>query len=94
MTRWDRSFSVESTVFPGEYTVTGILKAPHPSSDLYFQILSTTATTVAEVRDKWTMWQPLLSWRPVETFVLLKAGQDHKSLQSRMQSLIERFNGG
>ena len=89
-----RSFSVESTVFPGEYTVTGILKAPHPSSDLNFQILSTTVTPVGEVRDKWTMWQPMLSWRPVETFVLLKAGQDHKSLQTKMQSLIERFMGG
>ena len=89
-----RSFSVESTVFPGEYTVTGILKAPHPSSDLSFQILSTTVTPVGEVRDKWTMWQPMLSWRPVETFVLLKAGQDHRSLQTKMQSLIERFMGG
>ncbi len=88
-----RSFSIESTVFPGEYTVTGILKAPHPSSDLYFQILSTTVTPVADVQHKWTMWQPMLSWRPVKTFVLFKAGQDPETLQRKMQSLIERFMG-
>lgn len=88
-----RSFSIESTVFPGEFTVAGIVREPHLSSELYFQILSTTVTPVAEVRDKWTMWQPMLSWRPVKTLVLLKAGQDPETLQTKMQTLIERFMG-
>ena len=88
-----QTFSIENVVFPGEYTVTGIVKAPPFSSDLYFQILSITVTPVLEMREIWTTWQPMLAWRPVKTFVLLKVGQNAEILQTKMQSLIEQYMG-
>ncbi len=88
-----QTFSIDNRHSPGEYTVTGIVKAPHISSDLYFQILSTTIPSVGQTQGLWTMWQPLPSWRPVKTFVLLKAGQNAETLQAKMQPLIKQYMG-
>ena len=86
-----KTFSIDNVSFPGEYTVTGIVKAPHLSSGLYFEILSTTLTPVEETQEVWTLWRPLQSWRPVNTYVLLKAGQTAETLQAKMQSLIKQY---
>ncbi len=86
-----QTVSIGNRNFPGEYTVTGIVKAAHLSSDLYFQILSTTIPPVEETQEVWTMWRPTQSWRPVKTFVLLKAGQNAETLQAKMQSLIKQY---
>ena len=88
-----KTFSIDNVSFPGEYTVTGIVKAPPLSSRLYFEILSTTMTPVLETQEVWTMWRPLQSWRPVNTFVLLKAGQNPETLQAKIQSLIKQYMG-
>ena len=88
-----QTFSIDSRSFPGEYTVTGIVKAPHLSSRLYFEILTTTIPPVEETQEVWTMWRPLQSWRPVKTFVLLKAGQNAEILQTKMQPLIKQYMG-
>ncbi|MCY3869880.1 MAG: ABC transporter permease, partial [Gemmatimonadetes bacterium] len=88
-----QTVSIDNRNFPGEYTVTGIVKAPHLSSDLYFQILSTTTPPVEETQEVWTMWLPKQSWRPVKTYVLLKAGQNAETLQAKMQSLIVQYMG-
>ncbi len=88
-----QTFSIDSRSFPGEYTVTGIVKAPHLSSDLYFEILTTTVPPVEETQEVWTLWRPLQSWRPVNTYVLLKAGQTAETLQAKMQSLIKQYMG-
>ena len=88
-----KTFSIDNVSFPGEYTVTGIVKAPHLSSDLYFEILTTTIPPVEETQEVWTMWRPLQSWRPVNTYVLLKAGQTAETLQAKMQSLIKQYMG-
>ena len=88
-----QTFSIENVSFPGEYTVTGIVKAPHLSSGLYFEILSTTLTPVEETQEVWTLWRPTQSWRPVKTFVLLKAGQNAEILQTKMQPLIKQYMG-
>ena len=88
-----KTVSIDSRSFPGEYTVTGIVKAPHLSSNLYFQILSTTIPSVAETQEVWTLWRPTQSWRPVKTFVLLKAGQNAETLQTKMQPLIVQYMG-
>ncbi len=88
-----QTFSIDDNSFPGKYTVTGIVKKPHLSPELYFQILSTTIPPVEETQQVWTMWRPLLSWRPVNTFVLLKAGQNAETLQAKMQSLIKQYMG-
>ena len=88
-----QTFSIDDNSFPGEYTVTGIVKAPHLSPELYFQILSTTIPPVEETQRAWAMWRPLQSWRPVNTFVLLKAGQNAETLQAKMQSLIKQYMG-
>ena len=39
------------------------------------------------------MWLPKQSWRPVKTFVLLKAGQNAETLQAKMQPLIKQYMG-
>ena len=88
-----KTVSIDSRSFPGEYTVTGIVKAPHLSSNLYFQILSTTIPSVEETQEVWTLWRPTQSWRPVKTFVLLKAGQNAETLQTKMQPLIVQYMG-
>ena len=88
-----RTFSINNRSFPGEYTVTGIVKAPHLSSGFYFQILSTTIPPVEETQEAWAMWRPTQSWRPVRTFVLLKAGQNAETLQTKMQPLIKQYMG-
>ncbi|MDE2828720.1 MAG: ABC transporter permease, partial [Gemmatimonadota bacterium] len=88
-----QTLSIDSRSFPGEYTVTGIVKAPHLSSGFYFQILSTTIPSVEETQEVWTMWRPTQSWRPVNTYVLLKVGQNAESLQAKMQSLIVQYLG-
>ena len=88
-----KTFSIDNVSFPGEYTVTGIVKAPHLSSGLYFQILSTTIPSVEETQDVWTLWRPTQSWRPVNTYVLLKTGQNAETLQAKMQSLIKQYMG-
>ena len=88
-----QTLSIDSRSFPGEYTVTGIVKAPHLSSGFYFQILSTTIPSVGETQEVWTMWRPTQSWRPVNTYVLLKVGQNAESLQAKMQSLIVQYLG-
>ena len=74
-----KTFSIDNRSFPGEYTVTGIVKAPHLSSGFYFQILSTTIPPVEETQEVWTMWRPTQSWRPVNTYVLLKAGTKRRN---------------
>ena len=88
-----QTVSIDNRSFPGEYTVTGIVKAPHLSSGLYFQILSTTIPPVEETQEVWTLWRPTQSWRPVKTFVLLKAGQNAETLQAKMQPLIKQYMG-
>ena len=88
-----RTFSIDNRSFPGEYTVTGIVKAPHLSSGFYFQILSTTIPPVEETQEAWALWRPTQSWRPVRTFVLLKAGQNAETLQTKMQPLIKQYMG-
>ncbi len=88
-----KTFSIDSRSFPSEYIVTGIVKAPHLSSDLYFEILSNTIPPVEETQEVWTLWRPTQSWRPVKTFVLLKAGQNAETLQAKMQPLITQYMG-
>ena len=88
-----QTISIENRNFPGEYTVTGIVKAPHLLSDLQFHLLTTTIPSVEETQETWTMWRPTQSWRPVKTFLLLKAGQTTETLQAKMQPLITQYMG-
>ena len=84
-----QTVSVDNRIFPGEYTVTGIVKAPQRSSDLHFHLLTTTIPSVGKT--PWTMWLPRQSWRPVNTYVLLKTGQNAETLQTKMQPLIKQY---
>ncbi len=88
-----KTVSIDNRNFPGEYTVTGIVKAPHLLSDLQFHLLTTTIPSVEETQEVWTVWLPRQSWRPVKTFVLLKAGQNAETLQAKMQPLIKQYLG-
>ena len=88
-----KTVSVDNRNFPGEYTVTGIVKAPHLLSDLQFHLLTTTIPSVGKTQEPWMMWLPRQSWRPVKTFVLLKAGQNAETLQAKMQPLIVQYMG-
>ncbi len=86
-----QTVSVDNRIFPGEYTVTGIVKAPQRSSDLHFHLLTTTIPSVEKT--PWIMWLPRQSWRPVNTYVLLKTGQNAETLQTKMQPLIKQYMG-
>ncbi len=86
-----QTVSVDNRIFPGEYTVTGIVKAPQRSSDLHFHLLTTTIPSVGKT--PWIMWLPRQSWRPVNTYVLLKTGQNAETLQTKMQPLIKQYMG-
>ncbi len=86
-----KTVSVDNRIFPGEYTVTGIAKAPQRSSDLHFHLLTTTIPSVGKT--PWIMWLPRQPWRPVNTYVLLKTGQNAETLQTKMQPLIKQYMG-
>ena len=88
-----KTISVDNRYMPGEYTVTGIVKAPQLSSELYFQLLTTTIPSAGRTPELWQMWLSGQSWRPVNTYVLLKAGQNAETLQAKMQSLIKQYMG-
>ena len=88
-----KTVSIDNRNFPGEYTVTGIVKAPHLLSDLQFHLLTTTVPSVGKTQEPWMMWLPRQSWRPVKTFVLLKTGQNAETLQAKMQMLIKQYMG-
>ena len=88
-----KTISVDNRYMPGEYTVTGIVKAPQLSSELYFQLLTTTIPSAGRTPELWKMWLPGQSWRPVNTYVLLKAGQNAETLKTKMQSLIVQYMG-
>ena len=88
-----KTISVDNRYMPGEYTVTGIVKAPQLSSELYFQLLTTTIPSAGRTPELWKMWLPGQSWRPVNTYVLLKAGQNAETLQVKMQSVIVQYMG-
>ena len=85
--------SVDNRYIPGDYTVTGIVKAPQLSSELYFHLLTTTIPSAGRTPELWKMWLPGQSWRPVNTYVLLKAGQNAETLKTKMQSLIKQYMG-
>ena len=88
-----QTVSVDNRYMPGEYTVTGIVKAPQLSSELYFHLLTTTIPSAGRTPELWKMWLPGQSWRPVNTYVLLKAGQNAETLKTKMQSLIVQYLG-
>ena len=88
-----QTVSVDNRIFPGEYTVTGIAKAPQRSSDLHFHLLTTTIPSVGKTQEPWIMWLPRQPWRPVNTYVLLKTGQNAETLQTKMQPLIKQYMG-
>ena len=88
-----QTVSVDNRIFIGEYTVTGIVKAPQRSSDLHFHLLTTTIPSVGKTQEPWTVWLPRQSWRPVNTYVLLKTGQNAETLQTKMQPLIKQYMG-
>ena len=88
-----QTVSVDNRYMPGEYTVTGIVKAPQLSSELYFHLLTTTIPSAGRTPELWKMWLPGQSWRLVNTYVLLKAGQNAETLKTKMQSLIVQYLG-
>ncbi len=88
-----QTVSVDNRYMPGEYTVTGIVKAPQLSSELYFHLLTATIPSAGRTPELWKMWLPGQSWRPVNTYVLLKAGQNAETLKTKMQSLIVQYMG-
>ena len=88
-----QTVSVDNRYIPGDYTVTGIVKAPQLSSKLYFHLLTTTIPSAGRTPELWKMWLPGQSWRPVNTYVLLKAGQNAETLKTKMQSLIKQYMG-
>ena len=88
-----QTVSVDNRYIPGDYTVTGIVKAPQRSSELYFHLLTTTIPSAGRTPELWKTWLPGQSWRPVNTYVLLKAGQNAETLKTKMQSLIKQYMG-
>ena len=88
-----KTVSVDNRYIPGDYTVTGIVKAPQRSSELYFHLLTTTIPSAGRTPELWKTWLPGQSWRPVNTYVLLKVGQNAETLKTKMQSLIKQYMG-
>ena len=88
-----QTVSVDNRYMLGDYTVTGIVKAPQRSSELYFHLLTTTIPSAGRTPELWKTWLPGQSWRPVNTYVLLKVGQNAETLKTKMQSLIKQYMG-
>ena len=83
--------TMEHKYFANDYTITAIMADAPPNSTLQFELLTTTMTS-EEARRFWEDWTPF-AWRPVENYVLLKEGSDHKRLEQKLQNVILQFMG-
>ena len=87
-----KTLVVEGRVFPGTYRVTGVLKDLPKHSSLRFDALHSTVPLRGAYRRKWLEWTPL-TWREIQTFVLLRGGVDPGFLENKLQDLMERYMG-
>lgn len=80
---------VESRVFGGDYRVTGVMQdlPEHSSIKMDF---ATSTTRSWESNWVWHTWYESASYRPLTTFVRLKAGVSPESLAEKLPDLVRR----
>lgn len=87
-----KTLVVEGRVYPGTYTITGVIKDIVPNSTHQFDVLHNTVPKDGPYRDVWEKWQDV-SWREAQTFVVLPKGYDAKLLEAKLPSLMEQHMG-
>ena len=83
---------VEGRVFPGMYTVTGILKDLPKQTTLRFDLVHSTVPKNGPYRNVWENWQDV-SWREVQTFVVLPQGYDPDALERKLSDFMAKYMG-
>lgn len=74
--------------FQGDYRVTGIIENIPSDSSVRIDML--TATVSPRFMQVWEGWSGPATWRPIQTYVLLKEGQSPDVLAEEMTALLER----
>ena len=83
-----KTVTCEDQFFEGDYRVTGIMEDMPANASIRIDML--TSTVSRHFRHVWEGWWGVSTWRPVQTFVLLKTGQSAKAFQAKMQTLLDR----
>jgi putative ABC transport system permease protein len=84
--------TAEGRYFGGDYLITGVLKNMPNNSSLRFDFLSATMHQEIPLL-AWEQWQPDTSWRPVQTYVLLKPNSSVAKLEQKLQELMAQYMG-
>ena len=84
--------TAEGRYHGGDYTITGVLKNVPEYSSLQFDFLSATVHQEIPLT-AWEQWQPNTSWRPVRTYVLLRASATGDGVPSKLSDLMTKYMG-
>ena len=84
--------TLKSRHFPGEYTITALLRDVPRNATLRFGAVILRPSSENGLKS-WNEWAPTYSFRPVGTYLLLREGTDIEALESKVSSLIDRYMG-
>lgn len=86
------TITIKERYFSGDYIVTGILQdAPQKSTLQFHMITATVPKTHAAI--VWNTWYGLESFRPIQTFFLLREGADLNALTDKLATLMRQKMG-
>ena len=91
-----RIITVDHRYFRGDYKITGILKDVPVNSTIQFDFLASSASSEwrqTQFGRVWERWDPEKSWRPIETFILLKQGVLPAKLEQKLSDFMDRYMG-
>lgn len=89
-----QTVTLEDLHFDAVLTVTGIMRDPRPDTSWHFWFDAVTSTRGTELAQRmWTRWDPHTTWRPIDTYVLMKPDADVNELRRQMPDLLRRHLG-
>lgn len=75
---------------PTPFKITGVTADPPENSHLYFDILISYATTIAQSPDADNSW----TWSDMRHYLVLKPGADYKALEAKFEDFSNRYFQG
>ena len=75
----------------GDYRITGVVDHP-PNTQIRFDFLSSTRDQQL-TKSVWLFWQPVSTWRPIETYIRLDARYSPKDLETKLSDFMAQYMG-
>ena len=67
---------------------------PGPDTSWHFRLDAATSTMGTELgRQMWSRWDPHNTWRPIDTYVLMRPGADVDELREQMPAFLRQHLG-